>query len=419
MSDDDLYKMLGAYGVISAFHVNRENGTGMVTYSNIGVVHKAIQGLNGRKLDDQTFFISETIDKKRKAATYNNLYVGNVDPNVTEKEIREVFEKYGEIESLLIPARTVINDAGEKQSIRKNHIFIAFKDSKVASNVIKELDQRYIWNRNLDIDYYDNDRKKLAAAKKAPATGISSAQTQDLMNVMMNAFSMALSNMRGGRGGFGPSSNSGGYRGNSNSSYNNRGPRASRGTNRGTRGGRGGPRGAPPSQYNVRSQYENKQMMPSHMAPPPMTSMQPPMPPMQPPMAPMGLGSSIAAPSHFGGPVHQPLSMSPQVVSQTPAPMVAQSHSQVPSTPNPDAFNVSMHDLETMDSSERDNCLGTYFYNRLEVTHGQETAGKIAGMFLDLPFEEVYQIATAEEIFQKYVSDALELIKKEGEDQQE
>ena len=180
--------MLGAYGTISAFHVNRENGTGMVTYSNVGVVHKAIQGLNGRNLDDQTFFISETIDKKKKVTTYNNLYVGNVDPNVTENEIREVFEKYGEIESLLMPTRTVAGDDGEKQTVRKNHIFIVFKDSKVASNVIKELDGRYIWNKNLDIDYYDNDRKKQAAAKKAPAAGISPAQTQDLMNVMMNAF---------------------------------------------------------------------------------------------------------------------------------------------------------------------------------------------------------------------------------------
>lgn len=383
----------------------------MVTYSNVGVVHKAIQGLNGRRLDDQTFFISETIDKKKKVTTYNNLYVGNVDPNVTESEIREVFEKYGEIESLLMPTRTVAGDAGEKQTVRKNHIFIAFKDSKVASNVIKELDGRYIWNKNLDIDYYDNDRKKQAAAKKAPAAGISPAQTQDLMNVMMNAFSMALSNMRGR--GFGPSSNSGGYRGNTNSSYNSRGSRASRATNRGTRGGRGATRGAPTSQYNVRSQYENKQMMPSHMAPPPMTTMQPPMPPMQPPMAPIGAGPSMVPPPHFGGPMHQPPSMVPQMAPQIAAPMMGAGHSAAASAPSAESFNVSLEELQTMGEGERDNCLGTYFYNRLEVTHGQEIAGKIAGMFLDLPFEEVFQIATAEEIFQKYVSDALELIKKE------
>ena len=211
----------------------------MVTYSNAGVVNKAIQGLNGKKLDDQTFFISETIDKKKKVTTYNNLYVGNVDPKVTEAEIREVFEKYGEIESLLMPTRTIIGDSGEKQTIRKNHIFIAFKDSKVASTVIKELDQRYIWNRNLDIDYYDIDRKKNAASRKAPAMAISPSQTQDLMNVMINAFSMVLGNMRGGRGGYNSAPSSGGYRGNQNSSsYNNRGTR-------GTRGGRGAPRGAP------------------------------------------------------------------------------------------------------------------------------------------------------------------------------
>lgn len=398
----------------------------MVTYTNTGVVSKAIQGLNGKKLDDQTFFISETIDKKKKVTTYNNLYVGNVDPKVTEAEIREIFEKYGEIESLLMPTRTDVGANGEKQTVRKNHIFIAFKDSKVASTVIKELDQRYLWNRNLDIDYYDNDRKKNAASKKAPAIGISPAQTQELMNVMINAFSVVLGNMRGGRGGYNSASSSGGYRGNQNSSYN----RGSRGTNRGTRGtrgGRGAPRGAPTSQYNnVRSQYENKHMMPTHMMAP-MSAMQPPIPQMQPPISQMqppigtiGGVSSMVPPSHFGGPMHvsQPPVMPSLIPVQAPSPAMTISHISAPE-PQEESFRVTLEELQGMDDSERDNCLGTYFYNRLESLHGQDIAGKVAGMFLDLPFEEVYQIATIEEVFQKYVNDALELIKKEEEENKE
>ena len=115
------------------------------------------------------------------------------------------------------------------------------------------------------------------------------------------------------------------------------------------------------------------------MAPPPMTTMQPPMPPMQPPMAPIGAGPSMVPPPHFGGPMHQPPSMVPQMAPQIAAPMMGAGHSAAASAPSAESFNVSLEELQTMDEGERDNCLGTYFYNRLEVTHGQEIAGKIAG----------------------------------------
>ena len=306
-TDQDIRNILSEFGNITDFSINREKSMGSVSYSTLGAVQRVIQKLNGKRMEEQTFLIYETNDKKR-ANLYSNLYVGNIDASVTEEEIREVFEKFGEIDSLLLPTRNVPDGTGKFTAVRKNHVFINFKDSKTASNVIKEMDGRYYWDRNLSIDYYDKEMKKRNTEKLSNKTTptVQNLAHDFMQAMMMMASTMSNSGMRGGRGGYNNAPNSG-YRGSNNSYRGRGGGGGGRGNQRG-RGSRGSHRGGS-SGYHVRSQYESHKPMMSHgMGPPPMTGM--------------------------GMPSAPPMSMQPMPISHPP-PQYSHHETSMPSHPAP------------------------------------------------------------------------------------
>ena len=437
---------LERFGTISSLEFDPETGTGSVGYSTYGAVTKAIQAMNGVTIEGNIFFISDTSDRTKKAANYNNLFVGNVDPSIKEDELKEEFSKYGEIESLLRPTRDDPDSDNPKKTINKPFIYVSFKDSKVASNVIKELDGKVRWGRELDINYYDPDAKRgHKKAQKPQNTQNFEEMTQSFFNALINMAGSMNNNMNRGRGGY--NSHNQDYRGNS---Y-NRG-RGGRGNYRG-RGSRGGMRGAPQGgHYNQRSQYE-KPIMPNSM--PPMMGVPPPVGPPPVSMTPGG-GASIGgphpgapptglppahAPTHFGMEVSAPPTMAPQAPPAMPshntqAPPSMPAHTtQAPSAMPPpmshppqateappmqapvgekELSGFTMQALEALTDDERENTIGTALYNKLDPLCGGDVAGKITGMFLDLPLEEVFEIATEEATFQKYYNDAMELIQNDN-----
>lgn len=434
-SEESARELFGQYGVVTSLTLDEAARTGTVEFSTVGSVNKIIQGLNGRKFEDPTgvldpaqpaFLISD--DKKKSSTSYNNLYIGNVDPNVSEEELRKSFGEYGEIESMLRPTRKVTGYDGKLAEINKNYVFISFKDSKVASTVIQELDGRSKWGRELDVNYYDANRKKANQAKVK-----TSADTQ-VFDQMAQSFMSALGAMmnqtggnfgRGGRGGYG--GNNQNYRGNNN--YRGRG---GRGSHRGR--GRGGVRGGHPAPaYHARSQYE-KPMMPQpmhQMMGMPPTGAPPVGPPTgMPPVGPPPTGGQFmeAPPQHpMPGsqmpPMTQPPPMSQPPMSQPPMsqPPMTQPPSQIPAQAPPaqeekciDGFNLSQ--VDQMTQEERENLIGTHLYNKLDPLCGGDVAGKITGMFLDLPVPELFDISTDDATFERYLKDARDLIENESKE---
>lgn len=398
-TEEKLRQLLSVYGQIADLTLNTTEGTGTVYYNSHAAVSKAIQSLNGTKLDDHTFIISDNSDKKRKATNYNNLYVGGLDSKVTDEELRAEFSKFGEIESLLRPTRKITDENGNTQLIPKSHCFVAFKDAKVASDVIKEMDGRTYWGKILDINYYDPQARHGPNAKGKVDTTPNN-QMMEMMQQMMSIMVTTASNMSRGRGGYSGANQ--GYRGN-NQGY--RGGRGTRGNQRGGRGARGSTRGGPPGgHYQVRSQYEAKPMMPTHMGVPPIGGMAPPM----------------APPPTYGGHMDHGMGYNPGMHSGPSHPMAAPMHVSQPVHTEPapaheedEGLGYSLDELKKMDKDDKDNIIGTFLYNKLEPLRGGEEAGKIAGMFLDLPLDEVIDIATKEDVFEKYLSEALDLIANE------
>lgn len=408
---EELITLFSSFGTVSEVKLNDDGDSGVVFYSTPGSVTKAVQTLNGKVMDGGKVFMvsADKNAEKHNNTQYNNLYVGNVSTYATEEEIRGVFSKFGEIESLLLPTRKIKNEAGELVDIRKPFIFISFKKSKNASDVIKELDTRTYWGKDLDIDYYDPNRKKTNKEKYNPSsTAAPSAPNQGVANEFFSAMANMMTqfsnmNMRG-RGGMG--GQGGNYRGGQSSNYRGRG---GRGNPRGRGGQRGGHRGSN-NYYNVRSQYD--QPKPQYNGYPgagvqSYGSMPPAMAPATQPMqAPSYVQPEVSMPQPpMGG------SMPPMAGQQPPAPVV-----QDPTPVQDDDVNVLALPADQYKANE--NEIGTFLYTKIEVKHGEQMAGKMTGMFLDLSPEEIYQIIHDPATYERYIQEATEMINDEDAEEQ-
>ena len=81
-------------------------GYGFVHYETAEAATNAIRQVNGMLLNDKKVFVGHHIPKKDRQskfeemkANFTNVYVKNVESDVTDEELREVFAKFGEISS--------------------------------------------------------------------------------------------------------------------------------------------------------------------------------------------------------------------------------------------------------------------------------------------------------------------------------
>ena len=81
-------------------------GYGFVHYETAEAANQAIKSVNGMLLNEKKVFVGHHIPKKDRMskfeemkANFTNVYVKNIDLEVTDDEFRDLFEKYGEITS--------------------------------------------------------------------------------------------------------------------------------------------------------------------------------------------------------------------------------------------------------------------------------------------------------------------------------
>jgi RNA recognition motif-containing protein len=88
-------------------------------------------------------FISIAQDGRKDS--FMNIYVGNLSYQLREEELREVFEKYGEVVSV-----NIVTDRYSGQS--KGFAFVEMSGQEGAENAIKELDGALVGGRNLKVN---------------------------------------------------------------------------------------------------------------------------------------------------------------------------------------------------------------------------------------------------------------------------
>ncbi|KAL2481321.1 Polyadenylate-binding protein 7 [Abeliophyllum distichum] len=85
----------------------KSKGYGFVQFDSENSANAAIENLNGSIVGDKQIYVGKFVKKSERAVTnpeakYTNLYVKNLDPDVTEELLMEKFSEYGKIISLAI-----------------------------------------------------------------------------------------------------------------------------------------------------------------------------------------------------------------------------------------------------------------------------------------------------------------------------
>lgn len=89
-----------------------------------------------------------------------NIYVGNLSYNVTEEDLKGIFEEYGEVASIKV---VMDNFTGRS----KGFGFVEMPNNEEATKAINELNDAELDNRTMRV----NEAKERTSAPRAPRAG--------------------------------------------------------------------------------------------------------------------------------------------------------------------------------------------------------------------------------------------------------
>ncbi|CAA0819593.1 Polyadenylate-binding protein 4 [Striga hermonthica] len=162
-TDDDLKKIFGEYGTITSSVVMRDaNGKskcfGFVNFENADDAAKAVEALNGKKIDDKEWYVGkaqkkfereqelktrfeqttrETVDKFQGL----NLYVKNLDDSIDDEKLKELFSEFGSITSCKVMR--------DPNGISRGSGFVAFSSPEEASRALSEMNNKMVISKPL------------------------------------------------------------------------------------------------------------------------------------------------------------------------------------------------------------------------------------------------------------------------------
>lgn len=106
----------------------QSKGYGFVHFEMEQSATQSIEKVNGMLLNGKKVFVGRFVGRKdrekelgQKAKLYTNVYIKNIDENVNDKELFEMFEKYGSITSF----KVIIHNFN--LFIQYSYLFICFK----------------------------------------------------------------------------------------------------------------------------------------------------------------------------------------------------------------------------------------------------------------------------------------------------
>eukprot|EP00102_Acyrthosiphon_pisum_P024116 XP_016661326.1 PREDICTED: polyadenylate-binding protein-like [Acyrthosiphon pisum] len=113
-------------------------GYGFVHFETKQSATQSIEKVNGMLLNGKKVFVGRFVGRNdrekelgQQAKLYTNVYIKNIDENVNEKELFEMFKKYGTITS----CKVMFKDDGSSRGFG----FVAFEDPKEAEKAVTEL----------------------------------------------------------------------------------------------------------------------------------------------------------------------------------------------------------------------------------------------------------------------------------------
>ncbi|KAJ8911052.1 hypothetical protein NQ315_015106 [Exocentrus adspersus] len=143
-----MYDTFSAFGnILSCKVAQDENGTskgyGFVHFETEEAANKSIEKVNGMLLNGKKVYVGRFIPRKErekelgeKAKLFTNVYVKNFGEDLSEEQLRSMFEKFGKITSYKIMSK----DDGKS----KGFGFVAFESPEAAENAVEGLNGKEI-----------------------------------------------------------------------------------------------------------------------------------------------------------------------------------------------------------------------------------------------------------------------------------
>jgi polyadenylate-binding protein len=180
-TDDDLKKEFGAYGAISSAVVMRDNEGkskcfGFVNFEHADDAAKAVEALNGKKIDEKEWYVGRAQKKSEREAELRakfdqerkeriekyqgvNLYLKNLDDTVHDEKLRELFAEYGTITSCKVMR--------DPQGQSRGSGFVAFSSPEEATRAVTEMNGRMVGTKPLYVALAQRKEERRARLQAA------------------------------------------------------------------------------------------------------------------------------------------------------------------------------------------------------------------------------------------------------------
>jgi polyadenylate-binding protein len=412
LTDEDLTSLFAEFGELGSVKIMRDGDElskkfGFVCFKDPEAAQRALDKMNNFQLNDGSVLYVAKLEKKnsrwaslKKSLAKSNLYVRNFDKNVTEDDLKKFFGGDSVVRNVRIMTTDVQRDDGlHKES--KQFGFVSFMNPKDAADVVLRYNNEDLEfnNKQLYVNFYEDklSRKKRLATKKDNIFGIldpnimsqTSGDQTNIMEYFMQMFQQYFKNM-GGAGSYqsGYNYNNYGhhqqYPGGYNHGYNqNRRP--------GNRPHRGGnyPQSSSYGYQNQAAMYGRPPRQDAHHS----------------------YANAAATLPHTVPPPAQPHLMS-QI---PPAPVASQPRPPVNSATNAYTQTIktilSAPDFTSLTEESRREKIGEEIYNFVLQKAGEESAPKITGMIIDLPYQDLIGSIQTWEGLQEKIQEGLDLLK--------
>ncbi|KAK7392525.1 hypothetical protein VNO78_20967 [Psophocarpus tetragonolobus] len=142
-----LHDLFQKYGNILSskvviFEDGKSKGYGFVQFETEESANKAIEKLNGFTLRDKQIYVGKFVRKgDRHDAKYTNLYVKNLDSDITEAMLQEKFSSFGKIISLAI--------AKDGNGLSKGFAFVNYDNPDDARKAMETMNGLQFGSKNL------------------------------------------------------------------------------------------------------------------------------------------------------------------------------------------------------------------------------------------------------------------------------
>ena len=166
-----LYDTFSTFGNILSCKIMTDDGSGSKGY---GFVHfetneaaeQAIKNVNNMLLNDKKVYVGMFMSKGQRSQMYNettrkftNVFVKNFGPDMDDTKLRDMFEKYGEITSVVV-ARA--SDDGKS----KGFGFVNFKEPEAAERAVRDLHDSEYNGKKLFVGRFQKRAERANVLKK-------------------------------------------------------------------------------------------------------------------------------------------------------------------------------------------------------------------------------------------------------------